>query len=207
MPSATFYNLPEEKRQRLIEAAWEELTSVSFDKVSINRIIQRANISRGSFYQYFADKTDLLDFLLGQVCENMEEALWQREKLQEEDLFAAALTGYDWVMERREDADLRLPQMIRLAQLNPAMDLSSGMAVAQQSGNSVQEVVLGANFWQQGDVTLEDHLELLFDVVGNAVLSSFRSPETAGAIRTRLKKQLMILKRGMLERTAKGELE
>lgn len=207
MPSATFYNLPEEKRQRLIEAAWEELTSVSFDKVSINRIIQRANISRGSFYQYFADKTDLLDFLLGQVWENMEEALWQREELQEEDLFAAALTGYDWVMERREDADLRLPQMIRLAQLNPAMDLSSGMAVAQQSGNSVQEVVLGANFWQSEDVTLEDHLELLYDVVGNAVLSSFRSPETAGAIRTRLKKQLMILKRGMLERTAKGELE
>ena len=58
MPSATFFNLPEEKRQRLIEVAWDEMTAVSFDKVSINRIIQNANISRGSFYQYFADKAE-----------------------------------------------------------------------------------------------------------------------------------------------------
>ena len=63
MPSATFFRLPEEKRQRLTDAAWAEMLSVRFDKVSINRIIQNAGISRGSFYQYFSDKQDLLHFL------------------------------------------------------------------------------------------------------------------------------------------------
>ena len=30
MPTATFYRLPAEKRQRLIEASWAELTRVRF---------------------------------------------------------------------------------------------------------------------------------------------------------------------------------
>ena len=64
MPSATFFNLPGEKRRRLLDAAWEEMTAVSFDKVSINRIIQNAGIPRGSFYQYFTDKLELFRFLL-----------------------------------------------------------------------------------------------------------------------------------------------
>ena len=64
MPSATFFRLPEEKRQRLIDACWEELTQVRFADVSINRIIAAARIPRGSFYQYFEDKEDLIRYLL-----------------------------------------------------------------------------------------------------------------------------------------------
>lgn len=207
MPSATFFNLPEEKRQRLIEAAWDELTSVSFDKVSINRIIQTANIPRGSFYQYFEDKSDLLHFLLEQVSQSMEQAMQQRGDAPEKDIFAAALKGYEWVMARREDKTLRLPQMIRLAQLNPEMDLASGMAVVRKSGAVVADTVEAENFWQTDEIKLEDHLELLCHVVGGAVLCSFRCPENAGEIHKNLKKQLIILKRGMLTEAAKGELE
>ena len=207
MPSATFFNLPEEKRQRLIEAAWDELTAVSFDKVSINRIIQNANISRGSFYQYFIDKSDLLRFLLEQVCQSMEQALQQREDATEKDLFAAALKGYDWVMARREDKALRLPQMIRLAQLNPEMDLAPGIALMQRSGGVMVDDAVAAGFWQTEEIKLEDHLELLYHVVGGAVLHSFRCPENAGEIRENLKKRLIILKRGMLKEAVKGELE
>lgn len=64
MPTATFFRLPEEKRERLINACWDELTRVRFTDVSINRIIAAARIPRGSFYQYFADKEDLIRYLL-----------------------------------------------------------------------------------------------------------------------------------------------
>lgn len=64
MPSSTFYNLPDEKREKLIMAIKEELQRVSFDQVSINKIIQTANIPRGSFYQYFEDKDDMIEYLL-----------------------------------------------------------------------------------------------------------------------------------------------
>ena len=53
MPTATFFRLPQEKRERLMDACWAELSRVRFSDVSINRIVSAARIPRGSFYQYF----------------------------------------------------------------------------------------------------------------------------------------------------------
>ncbi len=64
MIKSTFYNLPDAKRQRVIDAIVVEFSNTEDEKVSINRIIKRANISRGSFYQYFDDKVDLVEVLL-----------------------------------------------------------------------------------------------------------------------------------------------
>ena len=63
MPSDTFFRLPEAKRERLMEAAWDEFTAVRCSDASINKIIRSAGIPRGSFYQYFADKDDLFLYL------------------------------------------------------------------------------------------------------------------------------------------------
>lgn len=64
MIKSTFYNLPDAKRQRIIDAIVVEFSNTEDEKISINRIIKRANISRGSFYQYFDDKVDLVEVLL-----------------------------------------------------------------------------------------------------------------------------------------------
>ena len=42
-----------------MNAIMHELMRVPFSEISINKIIHEANISRGSFYQYFNDKYDL----------------------------------------------------------------------------------------------------------------------------------------------------
>lgn len=57
------YNLPEEKRQRITDAIFNEFAGSSGERVSINNIIKNANISRGSFYQYFDDKVDLVEVM------------------------------------------------------------------------------------------------------------------------------------------------
>ena len=67
MPTSTFFRLPEEKRQRLLDAAWAEFTQVRYVDVSINKIIRQARIPRGSFYQYFTDKEELFYYLLGEM--------------------------------------------------------------------------------------------------------------------------------------------
>lgn len=64
MPTSTFYNLPDEKKRKLLDAIKEEFTRASYSEVSINKIIQTADISRGSFYQYFADKDDMLSYIM-----------------------------------------------------------------------------------------------------------------------------------------------
>lgn len=64
MPTLTFYNLPEEKKKKLLQSALEEFTNYQLHDVSINRIIKNAEISRGSFYMYFENKEDLYAYTL-----------------------------------------------------------------------------------------------------------------------------------------------
>lgn len=67
MPTDTFFRLPEEKQQRILDAAVQEFAQYAYKDVSINRLIKAAGIPRGSFYQYFADKADLYRYLLEQL--------------------------------------------------------------------------------------------------------------------------------------------
>lgn len=64
MPSSRFMRLSEEKRAVIWAAAVQEFVDQPYEKVSINKIIKQAGISRGSFYTYFEDKRDLLAFIL-----------------------------------------------------------------------------------------------------------------------------------------------
>jgi AcrR family transcriptional regulator len=74
MPKETFYNLSWEKANRIIEAALNEFANVSFDKASINKIIEAAGIPKGSFYQYFEDKKDLYKFIINLSIERKMES-------------------------------------------------------------------------------------------------------------------------------------
>lgn len=64
MPKETFFNLPEEKRRRILDLALEEFAANNYNDASVSRIVARAGIAKGSFYQYFEDKRDLYLYLL-----------------------------------------------------------------------------------------------------------------------------------------------
>ncbi len=69
MPTSTFLNLPEDKRESILSAARKEFSNVPYADASINKIIKYADIPRGSFYMYFEDKKDLATFLMnGYMC-------------------------------------------------------------------------------------------------------------------------------------------
>ena len=71
MPTQCFFNLSKEKQMKIVGASVCELSKVPADKISINKIIQTAGISRGSFYQYFDDKFDLINYLLSDLKNEM----------------------------------------------------------------------------------------------------------------------------------------
>lgn len=64
MPKQTFFNLPKEKREKILQEVMVEFRDHSYDLASINRIVERSGISKGSFYQYFEDKEDVYFYLL-----------------------------------------------------------------------------------------------------------------------------------------------
>jgi len=64
VPKDTFYNLPDEKRQHILTILLEEFAENDYKNVSVSRIVSRAGIAKGSFYQYFEDKKDCYLYLL-----------------------------------------------------------------------------------------------------------------------------------------------
>ena len=69
MPKDTFFNLPEEKRERVIQVALEEFAQHGYAQASVSRMVRRAGIAKGSIYQYFDDKKDLYLYLIRLVGE------------------------------------------------------------------------------------------------------------------------------------------
>ena len=64
MPKQTFLNLPDEKRNIIVDASINEFAEYGLENASTNRIVANSGISKGSFYQYFEDKQDVFMYLL-----------------------------------------------------------------------------------------------------------------------------------------------
>ncbi len=77
MPKSTFYNLKEEKKQRIFQAAVQEFASHKFSEASLNRIVKTAKIPWGSFYQYFDNKEDLYLYVIKELSKYKWDALEQ----------------------------------------------------------------------------------------------------------------------------------
>ena len=95
MPSQTFTNLPEEKKQRIFKAIYAELKRVPFPEMSINQIIKNAGIPRGSFYQYFENKDDAFDFFVTESFRKIKDCIMKRISKAHGDIFELAESIFD----------------------------------------------------------------------------------------------------------------
>lgn len=75
MPQKTFFNLSEEKRNRIIDSAILEFSKEHYKKVTIDGIVNEAGIPKGSFYQYFKNKDDLYQYIFNQIGNRKKETL------------------------------------------------------------------------------------------------------------------------------------
>jgi AcrR family transcriptional regulator len=75
LPRPTFFNLPEEKRQKILAAAIAEFAARDYESASVSRIVIQAGIPKGSLYQYFDDKRDLHQHLLELALQKKAEML------------------------------------------------------------------------------------------------------------------------------------
>jgi len=65
----TFYALEPEKKERIINAALDEIAEKGFKKASTNAIVKGAGISKGMLFYYFGSKEELFDFLFEYIIE------------------------------------------------------------------------------------------------------------------------------------------
>ena len=109
MPKETFLKLSKEKQQKVINSAKKEFARVPIENVSIKNIVEEADIARGSFYQYFESKEDLLIYILKENSEKLNIKLKNEVSKTNGDIFKLYIFLYDSMLEEftgNSDQDL-----------------------------------------------------------------------------------------------------
>jgi len=92
MPKDTFFNLPQEKRQRIIHGAKEAFSMKHYNEVTIDSIVALCNIPKGSFYQYFINKDDLFTFIFQNIGIKKSNVLLEELTISENLNFSELIT-------------------------------------------------------------------------------------------------------------------
>ena len=96
MPTKTFFNLKEEKKERIEKALIHEFGKGSFEQALITNIINYAKIPRGSFYQYFQDKKDAVTYIIEKFISIEHNKTYKALIETKGDIFETALRVYDY---------------------------------------------------------------------------------------------------------------
>ena len=111
MPKETFFNLPDAKRAAITAIAIEEFADHPYASVSISRIVARAGIAKGSFYQYFENKEDLHNYLLDLMVEKKLE-MFSADRPDPEHV--GVFKYLHWVVENSYRYEATYPELTRL---------------------------------------------------------------------------------------------
>ena len=197
MPTNTFFRLPEEKRQRLIQAAWDEFTRVDLANASINRIIRAAHIPRGSFYQYFGDKEELFRYLLGDMREYFSAV--QREILEGSggDLFALPLAAFDRFINQSGSTEPALGRFVQVMRLNQGMDVQRLMGDRRcPLSSELMERAQLAGLRERDSAYVDNVFFLLVAALAFAVMETINHPEKREEQRRALEERVKIIQYG-----------
>lgn len=203
MIKSTFYNLPEEKRNRIINAVMNEFSSASTEKVSINRIIKAANISRGSFYQYFDDKVDLVEVLVKTFMNTAYDEFRTALTNSDGDIFSTYIHIFELIAKCIDDKKQKIVLKNLFKNLKANDDLISDYLTNRFEG--ISEIFNGF------DSIIRDNLRFISDeevhslsliltlILKNAVFNLFVKNENPDKVREEFMRKIKIIKAGALE--------
>jgi TetR/AcrR family transcriptional regulator len=72
-----FKKLESDKQQRILDTAIEEFADQGFKQASVNRMVQKLGIAKGSIFQYFGTKEGLFGFIFDHAVELVRRSLRQ----------------------------------------------------------------------------------------------------------------------------------
>lgn len=205
MPTERFYHLPEVKKAVIREAAIEEFSRVPFEKASINKIIQNAGISRGSFYTYFEDKRDVLRYIFSDTADRLKDSWTESIRKNDGDIWIASdellEKGMRYV-EEQMGAMLQMAQNIMFVQDFDQLTCgSNGSWNGEQKGDEILTAlyeITDKSLFKDADFSaFKVVVTLIMSCIGEGVSRYYRHMEDEENIKKVFREKLEILQYGI----------
>lgn len=198
----TFYNLPDEKRERIISAVMKEFAQSENGNVSINRIIADADISRGSFYQYFDDKIDLVEVLKKALVDMTISSVYQALSVSNGDIFYTYEVVFDVIVDLGKDEEKRIILKNLCGSLRVNNTLISEYLMSRCSDIEELKILSSRfdrdNFRFRSQEDLEALQQTLTLVIKNAFFNYFVKEMDYDTVKSNYLRKLEIIKMGAL---------
>lgn len=195
MPTTTFFNLPPPKREKFLQAAAAEFARRPCGEVSINRIVQAAEISRGSFYQYFAGKTDLFRYVLRCYDRYLETAVSRSLDRCGGRPLELPLTLFDLVLDVIQENREEFAQFLSILRQNIGMDAGQLLALPD-----IMRLVLDRADWSGLNLKEEAEklalLDLLLSSAGQSLMAVCCGKAALEEVRVRLMAKINLIRQG-----------
>ena len=168
MPSRTYLNLSDEKKEKLMNAAKKEFSRVLLSDASINRIIKEADISRGSFYMYFESKEELYAYLLNEYRKSGLKILLESLNRNKGDIIKAYEDLYTVFLERCfEEKEMNFFRNM-FQNANLYMENKTGLCVLKEEEEKelfceIEKAIDSRKLSKVAKENIKDVLILLFD--------------------------------------------
>lgn len=197
MPKETFYHLKTEKREKVEKAIENEFGRTTLEKASISKIIEEAQIPRGSFYQYFEDKEDAIKYIMKKYI-LLEKETMKRILLQTRgNIFEATLKNFDYMaLELEGNPKITLykniMQELKKNNINLLNSIEEEKSIEEIHGLIDTSIL---NIKEENE--LKDMIKIISIVTRTANINVCSGNISIQEARDELEKQIDILKRGM----------
>ncbi|MBQ7505681.1 MAG: TetR/AcrR family transcriptional regulator [Ruminococcus sp.] len=199
MIKRTFYNLPAEKREKIIDVTRREFSKGNRKKITINSVIKNAGISRGSFYQYFDDKLDLVELITEDMFTRVVDFIRDELILNGGNIFAVPMRIFDLMINDSRQYDDVLALTDSTNQNNALVaDYMRYRAhrpdFYAEFKDYIGRDILAAN----DDDDIKCVIFMMFDAVKAAIQNVRLNPKSTDKERAVLYRKMQILKNGAM---------
>ena len=198
MPKQTFFNLKEDKKEKIEKALIKEFSRNSFEKASISNIILEANIPRGSFYQYFEDKEDAIYYIIDKYLEKEKNKIYQYLLRNKGDIFETAVNIYEDMAKITErDENERLLKNILQEVKKNNINIFGECKEMLRSKRTIEKMINKEELKIENDDDLQYFLKILNAIVRAISMEVVLKKITFEEGKQRLIREIEILKKGM----------
>lgn len=198
MPKQTFFNLKEDKKEKIEKALIKEFSRNSFEKASISNIILEANIPRGSFYQYFEDKEDAIYYIIDKYLEKEKNKIYQYLLRNKGDIFETAVNIYeDMAKITEKDENERLFKNILQEVKKNNINIFGECKEMLRSKRTIEKMINKEELKIENDDDLQYFLKILNAIVRAISMEVVLKKITFEEGKQRLIREMEILKKGM----------
>ena len=193
-----FFNLKEDKKEKIEKALIKEFSRNSFEKASISNIILEANIPRGSFYQYFEDKEDAIYYIIDKYLEKEKNKIYQYLLRNKGDIFETAVNIYEDMAKITErDENERLLKNILQEVKKNNINIFGECKEMLRSKRTIEKMINKEELKVENDDDLQYFLRILNAIVRAISMEVVLKKITFEEGKQRLIREIEILKKGM----------